>query len=76
MDAPKDLRDWFAGQAVTGLAEASATPVEAIAEKAYQIADALLAERAKKLEEKKPEEKKLIGRPTQAVPGPKGARGR
>ncbi len=51
------LRDYFAGQALAGLANAGAHNIEqpdgkyfasAMAEQAYMLADALLAERAKK----------------------------
>lgn len=45
------LRDWFAGQALAGILPAAigkANPLEeAVAYGAYQIADAMLAERSK-----------------------------
>lgn len=44
------LRDWFAGQALAGLASASDTaswPSDEFASMAYTIADAMLAERRK-----------------------------
>ena len=43
------LRDWFAGQALTGLQASPnvspSTPVKAMAEGAYRLADAMLAAR-------------------------------
>lgn len=46
-----DLRDWFAGLALTGIVTAmlgkKEAPEAAFAFGAYQIADAMLAERAK-----------------------------
>lgn len=49
------LRDWFAGQALAGILPVCArdtptpdeTPTQAFARKAYDLADAMLAERAK-----------------------------
>jgi hypothetical protein len=42
------LRDWFAGQALVGIAtNRTARPYEQDAEQAYRYADAMLAERAK-----------------------------
>lgn len=42
------LRDWFAGQALAGIAHVSAGyTVEGAAQRAYQLADAMLAERNK-----------------------------
>ena len=41
------LRDWFAGQALTNDYTQSAGNPDAVAEWAYQVADAMLAERAK-----------------------------
>lgn len=42
------LRDWFAGQWLAGLAaEGVAASAEEYAEEAYDIADAMLAQRAK-----------------------------
>jgi hypothetical protein len=43
----KKLRDWFAGQALAALAEAKLSP-DKIAEKAYKLADAMLAARKSK----------------------------
>jgi hypothetical protein len=41
-------RDWFAGQALAGLAaHTGSTPRELVAQTAYELADAMLAERAK-----------------------------
>ena len=44
-----DLRDWFAGQAMIGVAAYAGEPVppELLAKAAYGFADAMLAERAK-----------------------------
>ena len=43
------LRDWFAGQALTGLYERSLSDSH-MAHRAYRMADAMLAERSKKQE--------------------------
>jgi len=45
------LRDWFAGQAVAGLVNGRREEVALFAREAYSIADALLAQRAKKGDE-------------------------
>ena len=46
---PMNLRDWFAGQAITGLIAQSsqATSAALLANEAYIVADAMLAERRK-----------------------------
>jgi tetrahydromethanopterin S-methyltransferase subunit D len=41
------LRDWFAGHALTGLMSNTTMPCAPLAETAYRVADAMLAERAK-----------------------------
>lgn len=45
----KDLRDWFAGQALAGLVANTRTTTfsDTVAEMAYKLADAMLAERNK-----------------------------
>lgn len=45
---PMALRDWFAGQAISGIeAKGASYPPETVARDAYALADALIAERAK-----------------------------
>lgn len=44
------LRDWFAGQAISGNRLNCATPKE-LAEFGYMVADAMIAERSKKRED-------------------------
>ena len=46
-EAGMSLRDWFAGQALAGMPDVCES-VDVIAEQAYAMADAMLAERAKK----------------------------
>jgi hypothetical protein len=41
------LRDWFAGQFLTSLAPPPDVSARAVATKAYEVADAMIAERAK-----------------------------
>lgn len=41
------LRDWFAGQALAGLAYMNTEHMPGIVKRAYQLADAMLAERVK-----------------------------
>ncbi len=41
------IRDWFAGQALAATADNEDETVDAMAEWAYRIADAMLRERAK-----------------------------
>ncbi len=41
------LRDWFAGQALIGIASRGASPSEVQARFAYDMADAMMAQRAK-----------------------------
>ena len=45
------LRDWFAGQVLAGLVNGRRENVHLFASEAYSIADALLAQRAKKGDE-------------------------
>jgi hypothetical protein len=49
MDRGMDLRDWFAGQALVGLASSvhPGSTAVAIADACYQAADAMLRERAR-----------------------------
>ena len=41
------LREWFAGQALAGIAESYWDAPDLAAKKAYELADAMLAERGK-----------------------------
>jgi hypothetical protein len=44
-DSGMDLRDWFAGQALASIKDKDFASVEGVADRAYEIADAMMKQR-------------------------------